>query len=95
MNKWYMHNPSSVVENETHKLLLNFDIQTDHFILAKRPDLIIINKRMRTCRIVDFDIRADHKVKLKESEKEDKCLDLTRELKKTVEHDIDVYTNCN
>ena len=34
------------------------------------------------CRIVDFAIPADHKVKLKGSEKRDKCLDLARELKK-------------
>ena len=44
-NKWYMHNPAPVLENETHKLLWDFDIQTDHLILARRPDLIIINKK--------------------------------------------------
>ena len=37
---------------------------------------------MTTCRIVDFAVPADHRVKLKESEKNDKYLDLTRELKK-------------
>ena len=36
----------------------------------------------RTCRIVDFEVFTDHRVKLKESEKRDKYLDLTRELKK-------------
>ena len=29
-NQWYMHNPASVLENDTHKLLWDFDIQTDH-----------------------------------------------------------------
>ena len=38
-----MHNPESVPENETHKLLWDFDIQADHLISARRPDLIIIN----------------------------------------------------
>ena len=28
-NKWYMHNPASVLENDTHKLLEDFDMQTD------------------------------------------------------------------
>ena len=37
---------------------------------------------MGTCKIVDFAIPADHRVKLKESEKKDKYLDLARELKK-------------
>ena len=82
MNKWYMHNPESVLENETHKLLWDFNIQTDHQILAKRPDLIIINTKKTTCRIVDFAVPVDHRVKLKECEKSNKYLDLVRELKK-------------
>ena len=43
-NKWYIHNPAPVFENDTHKLLWDFDVQTDHLISARRPDLIIINK---------------------------------------------------
>ena len=39
-----MHNPESVLENETHKLLLDFEIQTDHPISASRPDLVIVEK---------------------------------------------------
>ena len=39
----------------------------------------------RTCRIVDLTVPADHAVKLKESEKKDKYLELASELKKTVE----------
>ena len=46
-NKAYKHNPESVLENETHKLLWNFEIQTDHQISARRPDLIIINKKKK------------------------------------------------
>ena len=81
-NKWYMHNPAPVLENGTHKLLWDFDIQTDHLISARRPDLIIINKKKRICKIVDFAVPADHRIKLKECEKKDKYLDLARELKK-------------
>ena len=39
-------------------------------------------KRKRNCKIVDFAISADHWIKLKESEKKDKYLDLGRESKK-------------
>ena len=42
-NKWYMHNPVSVLENDTHKHLWDFDIQTDNLISARQPDLLIIN----------------------------------------------------
>ena len=65
-----------------HKLLWDFNIQTDHLIPTRRPDLIIINKKKRTCKIVDFAVPADHRIKLKECEKKDKYLDLARELKK-------------
>ena len=67
----------------------------NNLISPRRPDLIIINKKERTCRIVDFAVREDHGVKLKEYEKKDKYLDLARKLKKTVEHESDNYTNCN
>ena len=52
-------------------------------------------KKKRTCRKVDFAVSADHKVKLKESEKRDKYLDLARELKKLWERESDGDTNCN
>ena len=77
-----MHNPAPVLENDSHKLLWDFDIQTDHLIPARRPELIIINKKKRTCKIVDFAVPADNRIKQKESEKKDKYLDLARELKK-------------
>ena len=36
----------------------------------------------RTCKIVDFAVPTDHRIKLKESEKKEKYLDLARESKK-------------
>ena len=77
-----MDNPRVVLENNTHKLLWDFNIHMNHLILARRPDLIIINKKMRTYKIVDFAVPADHRIKLKECEKKDKYIDLARELKK-------------
>ena len=82
-----MHNPIYVLENETHKLQWDFDIQTDHQISSRRPDLIIINqkkkkRKKRTCKIGGFAVPDDHRVKLKENEEKDKYLDLVRELKK-------------
>ena len=38
-----MHNLESVLKNKTHKPLWDFEIQTDYLILARRPDLVIIN----------------------------------------------------
>ena len=93
-NKGYMHNQAALPENSTNKLQWDFDIQTDHLISARRPDpLVINNKKKRTCKIVNFAVPADHTVKLRKSEKKDRYLDLARELKKTMEHEGDDYTN--
>ena len=43
VNKWYMHNPAPVQEDDTW----DFDVQTNHLISARRPDLIMINKKKR------------------------------------------------
>ena len=42
-----MHNPVPVLENDTHKFLSNFNIQTDHIIPVRRPDFIIINNKKK------------------------------------------------
>ena len=50
-NKWYMQNPQSVWENKTHKLLWDFDIQTDHLISTRwnRPYNNKQQQKKRTC----------------------------------------------
>ena len=50
-NKWYMHNPEPFLETESLKLRRDFEIETDHLILASRLDPIIINKKgnLRNC----------------------------------------------
>ena len=74
---------------------LGFYIQTNPLI----PDQVIANKekkiRKRTCRTVNFPFPADHWLKIKESGKSDKYLDLSREQKKSMEHAGDGDTNCN
>ena len=77
-----MHNPAPVLKSDAHKLLRDFNIHTDNQFSARRPELIIINKRKRNCKIVDFAVLDDHRIKLKECEKKDKYLDLARDLKK-------------
>ena len=81
-NKWYRHNLASVLENDTHELQWDFDIETDPLILARRADCMIINRKKRICKIVNFAVPADHRIKLKECEKKDKYLGLAWEFKK-------------
>ena len=51
------NNPAAVLENDIHKLLWNFDIQTDHQIAARRPDLRVFNKKRELVKIVDFAVQ--------------------------------------
>ena len=74
-----MHNPAPVIENDLHKLLWDFNIQTDHLIPTRPHNN---NTKKRICKIVNFAVLADHRINLKESEKKDKYLNLARELKK-------------
>ena len=62
-----------------HKILWDFEMQTDHPNVARRLDLMLINKKKRTCHKVDFSIPVDHQVKIKESE--EKYLDFAWELR--------------
>ena len=52
------------------------------------------SKKKWTCRTGGFAIPPDHRVKSKEREKQDKYLDLTREVK-TMVHEGDIDTNSN
>ena len=42
--KWYIHKSESVLENEAHKILWDFKIQTNQQIPDGRPELVFITK---------------------------------------------------
>ena len=95
-----MHKPESVLENETHKLFRDFEIQMDQQISARLPDPIIINnnnnhKNRELAELCTLQTRENQTVKVKESKKKDLLLDLAKELKKTVEQESDGYSDCN
>ena len=79
-DKWYEHEPESVLESEDYKILWDFSIQTDHVIEARRPDLVVVDKKRRTCKIIDFAVTGDSRSK--EKEKIEKYQDLRRKLQK-------------
>ena len=51
-----MHKQEFVPENETHKIIWDFEIRTDHQILARRPDLEVIKKKKNSssCKFCRF-----------------------------------------
>ena len=61
-DKWYEHEPESVFENEDYKILWDFSIQTDHVIEVWRPDLVVVDKNERSCKIIDFAVPVDSRI---------------------------------
>ena len=64
-DKWYENEPESVLENEDYKILWDFSIQTDHVIEARRPDLVVVDKKERSCKIIDFAVPGDSRIEEK------------------------------
>ena len=58
-DKNYTLIPEFFPENETYKIIYGFEIQTDHSILARRPDPVLIIKKKTTFHIRDIVILAE------------------------------------
>ena len=74
-----------------HKQLRDFDIQTNHLISARWPDLVIINKKRELAKLWTLLSRLT-RVKMKESERKIRTWTL---LGKTVEYESHDDTNCD
>ena len=68
------------MENEHVKLLWDFKVQTDRTIETRRPDLILIDKIIEECKIIDVAVPGDTRVVKKEDEKIEKYRDLAIEI---------------
>ena len=66
--------------NENIKVLLDFKIQTDRRIQARRPDIVVIDKIKRTTKIIDIAVPDDRNIMDKEKEKIQKYQDLRLEI---------------
>ena len=77
-DKWYEHEPESVLENEDYKILWDFSIQTDPVIETRRPGLVVVDKKERICKIIDFTVPGDSRIEEKEKDTVEKYQDLGR-----------------
>ena len=46
----------------------DFSFQTDHVREAWRPDLVVVNRKERICKITDFAVLGDSRIEEKEIE---------------------------
>ena len=61
--------PKPVYEEEDVTVLWNQEVHTNREVTANRPDIIIKNKKDKTCTLIDVTIPADRNVVQKEAEK--------------------------
>ena len=61
-----------------------FSIQFDHVIEARRPDLVVVDKKKRSCKIIDFAVPGGSRIEQKEKYKIEQYQELGRELQKTL-----------
>ena len=80
--KWYEHCPEGAVEDDDVKLIWDINIKCDNFIEVRRPDLSLVNKKAKSCVIIDVAIPDDCSIREKEIEKIEKNQDLKREMKR-------------
>ena len=76
------HETETAMENEDAKILWDIMIQTDQVITARRPDILVKDKRLDHIWLIDVAVPGDGRVKEKEGEKFEKYQDLSRELRK-------------
>ena len=69
--KWYEHCPKGALEDDV-KLIWDINIQCDDVIEARKPDLILVDKKAKSSVITDVAIPGDCRIREKEIQKIEK-----------------------
>ena len=81
-DKCYTYMPKPVYEKGDVTVLCNQAVHTDREVTANRPEIIITNKKEKTCTLIDVAIPADRNTVQKEAEKKLKykslCIEIQR-----------------
>ena len=78
--QWWQHKVETDLENETSKILWDFNIYTDRAIHHRRPDIVLIDKVDNKVKIIDIAVPWDANIESKYREKVDHYKDLAIEL---------------
>ncbi|CAB3982989.1 Hypothetical predicted protein [Paramuricea clavata] len=60
--KWYEHQPNGVIKSDNVKILRDFNIQCDHVIECRRPDIVVVLKKEKECNIIDIAVPGDCRI---------------------------------
>ena len=80
--KCYEHQPNGVIGLDEVKILWDFNILCDSLIECRRPDIVVVLKKKKECKIIYIAVPRDSRVGEKELEKMEKYDDLKREIKR-------------
>ena len=80
--RWYEHEPKTVTENDSVTILWDMPIHTDRTIAANRPDIVLKNKKDKTCLLIDMTTPLDTNTLVKTTEKLTKYKDLEIEVER-------------
>ena len=81
-DRWYNHKIDSAIVTNDFRLLWDFPIQTDYRLEHNRPDIVLENKKDRSCLLIDIACPFDTRIDRKEKEKIEVYQDLKREIKR-------------
>ena len=79
-DKWYEHEPDTVKDNEEVTILWDMQVHTDRIIKPNKPDIIIKNKKEKSCMLIDMAVPSDRNTSVKVAEKLSKYKDLEIEI---------------
>ena len=79
--KWYERCPEGTVEDDDVTLLWDMTIQCDNVIEARRPQLVLVDRKKKSCVIIDIAVPGDSRIREKEMETIEKYQNLKIELK--------------
>ena len=60
--KWYDHSPQVTVENDKVEIIWDMKIQTDKVLKHSRPDILVLEKDQRICKIIDVTCSFDTRI---------------------------------
>ena len=63
--RWYEHEPKTVTWNDSVTILWDMPIHTDRTIAAKRPDIVLKNKKDKICLLIDMTVSLDTNTSVK------------------------------
>ena len=84
--RWYEHEPKTVIENDSVTILWEMSLHTDRTIAANRPDIVLKNKKDKTCLLIHMTIPLDTSTSVKTTEKLTKHKDLEIEVERMWHH---------